>query len=105
MPRGGAVLPGFDDAHVSLIAGGLARDSVQLFGAVTLEDIQERVAKWVEAHPDATWVTGSGWTYDTFADLPIRAQLDTAVSDRPVQLLSQDGQALWLNSKALNEAR
>src|SRR5881394_388135 len=29
--KGGAVLPGFDDAHVSLIAGGLARDGVQLF--------------------------------------------------------------------------
>src|SRR5215467_4516653 len=27
---GAAVLPGFDDAHVSLIAGGLARDGVQL---------------------------------------------------------------------------
>jgi predicted amidohydrolase YtcJ len=35
----------------------------------------------------------------------VRAQLDTAVSDRPIQLLSQDGQALWLNSKALEAAR
>lgn len=103
--KGGAVLPGFDDAHMSLIEGGLARDGVQLFGAATLEDIQQRVAAWTAARPDAAWITGAGWSYDVFADLPLRAQLDAAVSDRPIQLLSQDGQALWLNSKALDIAR
>ncbi len=102
--KGAAVLPGFDDAHVSLIAGGLARDSVQLFGATTLEEVQERITQWASAHPDAAWITGSGWSYDQFPDLPVRAQLDAAVSDRPVQLLSQDGQALWLNSAALAAA-
>jgi predicted amidohydrolase YtcJ len=102
--RGAAVLPGFDDAHVSLIAGGLARDGVQLFGATTLEDIQQRITKWADARPDAAWITGSGWSYDVFADLPVRAQLDVAVADRPIQLLAQDGQALWLNSKALDAA-
>lgn len=102
--KGGAVLPGFDDAHVSLIEGGLARDGVQLFGAATLEEIQQRISAWTAARPDAAWVTGSGWSYDLFADLPVRAQLDAAVSDRPVQLVSQDGQALWLNSRALEAA-
>ena len=47
---------------------------------------------------------GIGWSYDAFDDLPLRGQLDAAVSDRPVQLLSHDGQALWLNSKALDAA-
>ena len=103
--KGGAVLPGFDDAHVSLIEGGLARDGVQLFGAATLEEIQRRVTAWATARADAAWITGAGWSYDVFADLPVRAQLDAAVSDRPVQLLSQDGQALWLNSRALEAAR
>jgi predicted amidohydrolase YtcJ len=103
--RGAAVLPGFDDAHVSLIAGGLARDGVQLFGATTLDEIQQRITSWADARPDAPWITGSGWTYDAFADLPMRAQLDTAAGDRPAQLLSADGQALWLNTKALAAAR
>jgi hypothetical protein len=89
---------------VSLIAGGLARDGVQLFGATTLEDMQQRITAWADAHPDAAWITGSGWSYDAFADLPLRAQLDTAAGERPVQLLSQDGQALWLNTKALAAA-
>src|SRR6266850_5304226 len=103
--KGAAVLPGFDDAHVSLIAGGLARDGVQLAGAATLEEIQGRVESWADAKPDAAWITGGGWSYDAFADLPTRAQLDAVVSDRPIQLLSQDGQALWLNTRALEAAR
>jgi predicted amidohydrolase YtcJ len=102
--KGAAVIPGFDDAHASFVAGGLARDGVQLFGAKSLEEIAQRLQEWMAARPEAPWVTGVGWSYDVFAELPVRAQLDAIVSDRPVQLLSQDGQALWLNSKALAAA-
>jgi predicted amidohydrolase YtcJ len=102
--KGAAVIPGFDDAHASFVAGGLARDGVQLFGAKTLDEIQQRIQAWTATRPDAPWVTGVGWSYDIFADLPVRAQLDAMVSDRPVQLLSHDGQALWLNSKGLAAA-
>ena len=102
--KGAAVLPGFDDAHVSLIAGGLAREGVQLFGAATLAEVEARLTEWAATRPDAAWITGSGWSYDLFADQPSRTQLDATIRDRPVQLLSQDGQALWLNSKALAAA-
>lgn len=103
--KGAAVLPGFDDAHTSVASGGLARDALQLDGAATLEEIQQRVEAWAVSHADATAIVGSGWSYDVFADLPGRAQLDAAVSDRPVVLASIDGDALWLNSKALAAAR
>ena len=98
--KGAAVLPGFDDAHASLVAGGLAREDVQLFGAATVDEIQKRIETWVEARPDAQWITGAGWSLDAVTE-PNRAQLDAIVSDRPMQLRSQDGQALWVNSKAL----
>jgi len=99
--KGAAVIPGFDDAHASFIAGGLARDGVQLFGAATLDEMQQRIAAWMEARPDAAWVTGGGWSYDAFGDQPTRAQLDAIVGDRPARLLSQDGRALWVSSRAL----
>ena len=102
--RGAAVLPGFEDAHASLIQGGLARDGVQLHGANTLEEIQARITEWVEARPGTAWVDGGGWSYDAFAELPVRGELDAAVSDRPARLLSQDGHALWVNSRALKLA-
>ena len=102
--RGAAVLPGFDDAHMSLIEGGLAHDTVQLFGATSMDEVTARITAWSDAHPDAAWVVGGGWSYDLFADLPTRAALDAIVADRPVRLLSQDGNALWVNGKALEAA-
>lgn len=102
--HGAAVLPGFDDAHVSLIEGGLAHDGVQLFGATTIDEVKARITAWSEARPDAPWITGGGWSYDAFADLPTRAVFDSVVSDRPARLLSQDGDALWVNTKALEAA-
>ncbi len=102
--KGAAVLPGFDDAHVSLIEGGLAHDAVQLFGANSLEDVRARIAAWVEAHSDAAWITGGGWSYDAFPDMPSHAGLDAIAGDRPAALLSQDGDALWVNMKALDAA-
>src|SRR5262249_33750065 len=100
----GAVLPGFDDAHASLVAGGLARDGVRLDGAGTLDEIQSRITEWAEARPDAAWIVGAGWSHDALADQPGRAQLDAAVTDRPARLLSEDGQTLWVNTKALQAA-
>jgi predicted amidohydrolase YtcJ len=102
--HGAAVLPGFDDSHVSLIAGALARDGVQLHGASTLDDVQTRISEWAAARPDAQWVAGGGWTYDAFDELPDRTLLDAAVSDRPARLLSADGRALWVNTRALRAA-
>lgn len=102
--KGAAVIPGFDDAHAALIDGGLARGGVQLFGAASIDEIQARIVAWTEARPDAAWIVGGGWSYDAFADQPTRAQLDAIVSDRPARLLSQDGRALWVNTRALEAA-
>ena len=102
--KGAAVLPGFDDAHGSLIEGGLARDGAPLFGADSIDEVKARVVAWADAHPEAAWITGGGWSYDLFADLPTRIALDNIVSDRPARFLSQDGQALWVNTKALEKA-
>lgn len=101
---GAAVLPGFVDAHVSFIAGGLARESVQLFDATSIDDIRDRVTTWADAHPHADWIVGYGWTDDVIADQSARTALDAAVSDRPVALRSGNGRALWVNTKALELA-
>src|SRR5207237_962253 len=68
--KGAAVIPGFNDAHVAFIAGGLAREAIDLTGLETLEAMQERIA---DADPFSPWVIGRGWTYERFADLPTRA--------------------------------
>src|SRR3954469_5350170 len=68
--KGVAVVPGFNDAHAAFIAGGLAHDGVDLFEATTVEEIQNRVSEWADAHPETGWIVGRGWTYAPFADLP-----------------------------------
>jgi hypothetical protein len=103
--RGGAVLPGFNDAHLHLIEGGLALDKVSLLGTTTVAGIQQQISDWAGANPDALWVTGRGWRYETFpGGLPTKAVLDTLVSDRPACLLSYDGRTAWVNSAALKLA-
>lgn len=103
--KGAAVVPGFNDAHLHLVRGGLSLEGVDLTGSETLEDAVERVRAWAAANPDAAWVVGRGWNGELVADAQtIRALLDAAVADRPVQLLSEDGGAAWVNSRALELA-
>ena len=101
--RGAAVLPGFDDAHASLVDGGLATEHVQLFGARSLDEIRGRIDEYAASHPEQPWIVGHGWSYDAVAE-PTRAQLDAIVRDRPVKLISHDGRTAWVNTRALAAA-
>ncbi len=104
--RGAAVLPGFNDAHLHFITGGLSLEQVDLAGAETLDEIQSRIGTWASGHSDAPWVLGHGWYYQPFpGGLPTRQQLDAIVSDRPAQIISYDGHTSWVNTRALRLAR
>jgi predicted amidohydrolase YtcJ len=100
-----AVIPGFNDAHIHLIGGGLALDNIDLLDADALDVIEQRIAKWAADNPDRPWVLGRGWYYTPFpGGLPTRQILDALVSDRPAQLVSYDGHTSWVNTKALQLA-
>ena len=103
--HGGSVLPGFNDAHLHLMSGGLALSNVNLLDASTLEDIQSTVKAFAASHPERPWVRGRGWYYDPFpGGLPTRQQLDAAVPDRPAYLVAYDGHTGWANTRALEAA-
>jgi predicted amidohydrolase YtcJ len=103
--RGATVLPGFNDAHVHFIGGGLALEHIDLLNATTVAEIQQRIASWAESNPDRPWIVGRGWYYQPFADgLPTRQLLDAIVPDRPAHLVAYDGHTAWVNSKALSLA-
>ena len=79
--KGAAVVPGFNDAHLHFINGGLSLERIDLVGAETLDDIQSRIRTWATGHADAPWVLGRGWYYQPFpGGLPTRQQLDAVVS-------------------------
>ncbi len=102
---GRRVVPGFIDAHLHLLGGGFALDSLRLDEAGTMRELLDRVRAWTAAHPGPSWITGEGWTYAAVAGgMPTAAQLDAAVADRPAWLVSYDGHTGWANSAALRLA-
>jgi predicted amidohydrolase YtcJ len=98
--KGGAVVPGFNDAHLHLVEGGLSLDGIDLSEAATIDDAIERVRIWAADNPDKPWVTGTGWTFEP-GIAPTRQALDAVVADRPVYLVSDDRSAAWVNTRAL----
>lgn len=104
--QGRLVLPGFTDCHIHFFDGSLSLLQVNLDEAKTLDEIQRKVKKYADAHPDLVWILGRGWNYSAFnpSGLPNKSYLDAIVPDRPVYLESFDGHTWWANSKALRLA-
>ena len=103
---GGTVVPGFNDSHVHFLSGSQSLEELDLGGARTLEEVQQRIREFAASHPAATWIRGRGWNYSAFpGGLPTRAQLDAALADRPAVLVCFDGHSSWVNTKALEAAR
>lgn len=103
--RGGAVLPGFNDAHAHVVGGGLSLDQVALDDAKTVDEIKDTIRVWAEAHPERQWITGRGWYYQPFnGAMPTRQLLDALVPDRPAYLIAYDGHTGWANTAALKAA-
>ncbi|GAB4369009.1 MAG: amidohydrolase [Acidobacteriota bacterium] len=103
---GEVALPGLVDGHGHLLGYGLARRSVDLVGADSLEQTLARVAAWARSHPDASWVLGRGWDQNDWPRkaFPDADRLDQVVPDRPCALRRIDGHALWVNRAALAAA-
>ena len=103
--KGGAVMPGFNDAHAHLISGGLSLDQVNLGDATTIDEIKDTIRVWSESHPERAWITGRGWYYQPFnGAMPTRQMLDALVPDRPAYLIAYDGHTGWANTRALKAA-
>src|SRR3972149_5461301 len=68
--RGRFVAPGFIDAHLHLLAGGVSLEELRLAGAPTTDEVCKRVAEWARKNPDRHWVTGRGWPDAAFSGGP-----------------------------------
>jgi predicted amidohydrolase YtcJ len=104
--HGRMLLPGFQDAHIHPISGGIQADSCDLSELKTVEEYVDAVRRYATAHPQEAWITGGGWLMSTFGPggRARRELLDAAVPDRPVYLSSTDGHTVWVNTRALELA-
>jgi predicted amidohydrolase YtcJ len=102
---GRMLLPGFQDAHVHPVNGGLDALRCNLSNDHSLEAYRDRIRAYVASHPDVPWILGGGWSMDVFPGGNPRAEtLDTLVADRPAFLPNRDGHGAWVNSRALEIA-
>ncbi|MFB8035848.1 amidohydrolase [Streptomyces sp. NPDC056004] len=103
--RGKLLLPGFQDAHIHAVSGGSELAECDLSGTVGVEDYLELIRSYADAHPDRAWITGGGWSMESFdGGLPTRQLLDSVVPDRPVLLANRDHHGAWANTLALELA-
>jgi predicted amidohydrolase YtcJ len=103
--RGRLVTPGFNDAHIHFLSGGLAMMRVDFSGANTLEETKRRVAAKARELPRGTWITGRGWDHTLWGGRwPTRQDLDEVAPDHPVFVTRVDGHVSWVNSLALQRA-
>jgi hypothetical protein len=102
---GRTLVPGFMDAHVHPIDGGMTRSQCDLYDLSGADAYLRAIADYAAAHPERPWITGGGWSLPDFpGGNPRRDPLDALVSDRPVMLYNRDGHDLWVNSAALAAA-
>ncbi|MFJ4674309.1 amidohydrolase [Kitasatospora sp. NPDC088783] len=103
--RGRLLIPGFQDAHVHPVGAGVEAGQCDLSGATGPADCAARIRAYADAHPDRPWITGGGWSMESFpGGTPDRHLLDTLVPDRPVYLVNRDHHGAWTNTRALELA-
>lgn len=102
---GAMVLPGFHDAHVHPVSGGVELLQCDLNEADDRAAVLATVRACVAATPDEPWLVGGGWDLPSFPGGVARAAtLDSIVPDRPAYLSSSDGHSAWVNTRALELA-
>ncbi|MER6100551.1 amidohydrolase [Streptomyces sp. NPDC001728] len=102
---GKLLIPGFQDAHIHAVSAGVELAECDLTETVGVDDYINRIRAYADAHPDRAWITGGGWSMESFeGGLPTRQLLDAVVSDRPVLLSNRDHHGAWANTRALELA-
>jgi predicted amidohydrolase YtcJ len=101
----GLIVPGFVDAHIHLLAGGLRLTSVQLRDASSPQDLAGRLSDFAATVPAGTWITGGDWDHQRWGgELPARDWIDAATRSHPVWVNRLDGHMALANSVALSIA-
>lgn len=103
---GKLLLPGFNDAHVHFIDGGVQLDSVDLRYAASPEEFIKRIADRAKITPKGEWITGGDWDEEKWnpPHLPTRQMIDSVTPNTPVFVNRYDGHESLANSLALKLA-
>ncbi|MFL4480444.1 amidohydrolase [Paeniglutamicibacter sp. ORCA_105] len=102
--EGRALSPGFTDAHVHTLMGGVESLACDLTGAHGI-DATLAVITSHAAGNTGDWITGGGWSMSDFpGGTPTAELLDAITGQTPAYLINRDHHGAWVNSAALRLA-
>jgi predicted amidohydrolase YtcJ len=103
---GKLVLPGFNDAHVHFVSGGMQLDNVQLKDATSAQEFARLIGERAKVTPKGEWILGGNWdeTKWTPPNIPTKQLIDALTPDNPVFVTRYDGHMGVANSVALRSA-
>jgi len=103
---GKMLLPGFNDAHVHFVDGGLALDRAQLNDATSAAEFARRIGERARKTPKGEWVMGGDWDETKWspAVMPSKELIDPLTPDAPVFVSRYDGHMALANSVTLRLA-
>ena len=104
--RGRLAVPGFNDAHVHFLEGGLALLSADLRDARDEADMARRLGARARTLPPGEWITGGQWDHEAWPSrrLPTREPVDAEAPAHPVFVRRLDGHMALASSLALRMA-
>ena len=98
---GRMLVPGFQDAHVHPLSGGMDRMQCDVRESQGRQAVLATIRAYADAHPGDDWIIGSGWSMGDFpGGVPRREDLDAILPTRPAFLPNRDGHSAWVNSRA-----
>ncbi|WP_298520545.1 amidohydrolase [uncultured Kordia sp.] len=103
--NGKTVFPGFIDAHCHFYGLGLYKQSVNLFGTESYEEVIKRIYDF-QKERNMPFIIGRGWDQNDWEvkEFPTKERLDKLFPDTPIALTRVDGHAYLVNQKALDLA-
>ena len=103
---GKLVLPGFNDAHVHFVSGGMQLDNVQLKDATSALEFARLIGERAKVTVKGEWILGGNWDETKWAppNIPTKQLIDVLTPDNPVFVTRYDGHMGVANSVALRLA-
>jgi predicted amidohydrolase YtcJ len=104
--HGRRVVPGFNDAHVHFVTGGLVLANVQLLDASSQAEFRDRMGRFARSQPAGAWILSGIWDHErwTPAALPTHQLIDDVTPKNPVFVMRLDGHMALANALAMKLA-
>jgi len=101
--NGKTIVPGFIDAHCHFLGLGFNKQTVDLVGTTSFEELMKRVLDFQNEN-NKKFILGRGWDQNDWEDqqFPNKKLLDKLYPNTPIALSRIDGHAILANQAALD---